>query len=746
MYSKPTAILFRAKKVFCLLVVLFIFLFTSNLFACKLFMMVSKDKDSLSQSEINTLLTGFRAQGSGNPNGWGIVAFDEAGIPIPGSTYLYNSNGTYTTTSNSLRFSGNRQADLDPKFVEAVNIIKASSPHVIIAHLRNATSGLTDIPDPHPFVFKNSANKYYAFAHNGSVPSSVLTTMSTWSNNNAGSTFGTSMTGWYDGYNNIDSSQYFRYILAQLYTNEWKMGKVAENLLNNVNDIFITGNNDTSDWSGNFVMTDGKQGFALRRRSYQYSSNHYLLHSNAQDRSSNYFLAMTTKISPNQTGMNEIINNSLGTSYSYPAFEYYASGNGYWHYRTADRMQYQGSPLNIKLFERDCYFPETLPIGTRDYWAWFSYPLKTYYQKLPGDWKIIRDFWGHEARKNPNGTVTNTGIDTTPEAIDGYKASISSSIIETSSMPNSFINMLPQVETFTLNSGAWVGYWLMNNQTLKDALGSHFNSVQRVYSERWAYDASNMLTANNMYQMMEFGKMYIIELKTGITSIPNFTWNNSQISSTPAPLVQQSSSFSYMTQPDYEVLNIESVDAKSGEMEIGVFANNDCIGAVKVSEFPAQILLYTSGYEGYPLSFEVIDVAKNSYKGYTAYEISPDKALKKAELYTGDIQFNNIRLLSTGTQEEKPAQVLNIRNYPNPGNPSTTIRFSLNEAQKVSVDIYNVKGQKVKTLVNQHLSQGTHGFVWTGEDDNNHSVSTGVYFYRVSTDTQSFSKKLMFVK
>ncbi|MBP7564267.1 MAG: T9SS type A sorting domain-containing protein, partial [Candidatus Cloacimonetes bacterium] len=736
MYSQPTAVLFRAKKVFCLLVVLFSILFTSNLFACKLFMMVSKDKDALSQTEIENMLTGFRAQGPGNPNGWGIVAFDVNGDPIPGSTYIYQANGTYSTTPNALRFSGNRQANLDPKFVDAVNIIKASSPHVIIAHLRQASSGDDDplLPDPHPFVFKNSANKYYAFAHNGTVPSSVLTTMSTWSNNYAGQTFGTTMTGWFTGDDNIDSSQYFRYILAQLYTNEWKMGKVAENLLNDVNNVFLTGNYITSDWSGNFVMTDGKQGFALRRKSLENSNNPYLLHSNAQDRSLNYFLVMTTKISPDQAGMSEI-ENDCTADYSYPAFEYYAPGNGYWHYRTNTTNQYQGVNYKMKLFKRDCYFPETLPIGTRDYWSWFSYPLKTYYQKLPGDWRIIRDIEGHEARINSNGTVTNTGIDTVPEAIDGYKASISSSEIVTSSMPNSFINMLPQVETFTLNCGAWVGYWLMNNQTLKDALGSHFNSVQRVYSERWAYDASNMLTANNMYQMMEFGKMYIIELKTGIASIPNFTWNNSLISSTPAPLVQQSSNFSYITQPDYEVLNIESVDSKSGEMEIGVFANNDCIGAVKVNGFPAQILLYTCGYEGYPLSFEVIDGSKNSSKDFIAYEVSPDKAKKKAELYTGDIQFNNIRLMSSGSQEEKSAQVFNLRNYPNPGNPSTTIRFSLNEAQKVSVDIYNIKGQKVKTLVNQHLSQGTHGFVWTGEDDNNHSVSTGVYFYRVSTDT-----------
>jgi len=542
----------------------------------------------------------------------------------------------------------------------------------------------------------------------------------------------------FDRLNPVDSSQYFRYILSQLFVNNWKMGKVAENLLNDTDNIYYESN-----WSGNFVMTDGKQGFSLRRRGYNAYGNEYKLSSNARYRSYNYFLVLTTEFTTNQEGMDEIVNDSYGSTqtYSYPAFDYYAPGNGLWHVRTNSKS----SNIYRKLHERDCFFPSSLPIGTKNYWGWFSYPFKTAYNELPGSPVKIVDILGNFAIKPDNGNWINNGLINPPDQKLGFKANIrNSSIVTTFAYQNEYI--LPQNEVLTLNSGAWVGYWLMNNQTLKDALGSHFNSVQRVYSERWAYDASNMLTANNMYQMMEFGKMYIIELKTGIASIPNFTWNNSLISSTPAPLVQQASSFSYMTQPDYEVLNIESVDAKSGEMEIGVFANNDCIGAVKVNEFPAQILLYTSGYEGYPLSFEVIDGSKNSSKDFIAYEVSPDKAKKKAELYTGDIQFNNIRLLSTSNQEEKPAQVFNLRNYPNPGNPSTTIRFSLNEAQKVSVDIYNVKGQKVKTLVNQQLSQGTHGFVWTGEDDNNHSVSTGVYFYRVSTDTQNFTKKLMFVK
>lgn len=77
--------------------------------------------------------------------------------------------------------------------------------------------------------------------------------------------------------------------------------------------------------------------------------------------------------------------------------------------------------------------------------------------------------------------------------------------------------------------------------------------------------------------------------------------------------------------------------------------------------------------------------------------------------------------------------VLNA-NYPNPFNPTTTISFSIPADSKVGVSIYNVKGQKVKTLVNDELEQGHHKIVWDSKDNSGKSVSSGVYFYKLNVN------------
>ena len=65
-------------------------------------------------------------------------------------------------------------------------------------------------------------------------------------------------------------------------------------------------------------------------------------------------------------------------------------------------------------------------------------------------------------------------------------------------------------------------------------------------------------------------------------------------------------------------------------------------------------------------------------------------------------------------------------NYPNPFNPSTTIRYSMKEAGPVSIEIYNIKGQLVRTLVDGVKEAGNHTIVWNGLDKSNRSVSSGV--------------------
>jgi hypothetical protein len=85
-------------------------------------------------------------------------------------------------------------------------------------------------------------------------------------------------------------------------------------------------------------------------------------------------------------------------------------------------------------------------------------------------------------------------------------------------------------------------------------------------------------------------------------------------------------------------------------------------------------------------------------------------------------------------------------NYPNPFNPTTTINFSIKNSAPVSIEIFNLKGQKVKTLVDQPMTAGTHSVVWNGNDNNNQNVSSGVYYYRMTSGKYSATKKMVLMK
>jgi len=86
------------------------------------------------------------------------------------------------------------------------------------------------------------------------------------------------------------------------------------------------------------------------------------------------------------------------------------------------------------------------------------------------------------------------------------------------------------------------------------------------------------------------------------------------------------------------------------------------------------------------------------------------------------------------------------QNSPNPFNPTTTIRFQLAEAAQTTLDIYNSKGQHIKTLVNDKLAGGAHNAVWNGKDAANKEVVSGVYFYRLQTGNFEQTNKMLLIK
>ncbi|MCF7920844.1 MAG: T9SS type A sorting domain-containing protein, partial [Candidatus Cloacimonetes bacterium] len=85
-------------------------------------------------------------------------------------------------------------------------------------------------------------------------------------------------------------------------------------------------------------------------------------------------------------------------------------------------------------------------------------------------------------------------------------------------------------------------------------------------------------------------------------------------------------------------------------------------------------------------------------------------------------------------------------NYPNPFNPMTTISFALPEESEVSISIYNIKGQKVKVLVDDIMEKGQHKIVWDGLNASGRQVASGVYLYNMQTKDYSSTKKMLMIK
>lgn len=93
-----------------------------------------------------------------------------------------------------------------------------------------------------------------------------------------------------------------------------------------------------------------------------------------------------------------------------------------------------------------------------------------------------------------------------------------------------------------------------------------------------------------------------------------------------------------------------------------------------------------------------------------------------------------------------PEQFELEQNYPNPFNPSTTIAFTLPERADVRLEVFNILGRVVNTLVDKTLSAGQYEVTWDGRTDSGQPLATGVYFYRLTTGDRSATKKMLLLK
>lgn len=129
---------------------------------------------------------------------------------------------------------------------------------------------------------------------------------------------------------------------------------------------------------------------------------------------------------------------------------------------------------------------------------------------------------------------------------------------------------------------------------------------------------------------------------------------------------------------------------------------------------------------------------------------NPSAPVLKLRIFKWDI----IPPLTMGVHKESPLTPTSFalhQNFPNPFNPTTTMKFDVMKAGMTSIAVYNILGQKVSTLVSAQLTPGTYSVQWNGRSDDNQTVNSGIYFVRMNVSTEgqtSFSdvRKVVLMK
>ena len=118
-----------------------------------------------------------------------------------------------------------------------------------------------------------------------------------------------------------------------------------------------------------------------------------------------------------------------------------------------------------------------------------------------------------------------------------------------------------------------------------------------------------------------------------------------------------------------------------------------------------------------------------------------------SQTYDSEFGFNRLALPAPVQLQTRPEVFGLANNYPNPFNPATTIKYSLPQAADVELTVYNVVGQAVRTLVAEHQSAGRYVVEWDATNDSGHSLSSGMYFYRLEAGGEFLeTKKMLLLK
>jgi hypothetical protein len=139
------------------------------------------------------------------------------------------------------------------------------------------------------------------------------------------------------------------------------------------------------------------------------------------------------------------------------------------------------------------------------------------------------------------------------------------------------------------------------------------------------------------------------------------------------------------------------------------------------------------------------DGADNNWKSISNVSVDQESntiTYSSEDLYQYVIvTANKVTGIESTEEEQLPSDFVLKQNYPNPFNPSTTIEFNLLKADQVELNIYDVLGRKITTLVNRSMQAGSHNIEFDASN-----LASGVYFYQLKVGNKSSIKKMNLMK
>lgn len=687
----------------------------------------------------------LQAQGQQHPSGRGLVWYTPAGIDTMRENERADQSHPYT---------------LKQYATGAMLGLERPSVTLAMGHVRRASSGcgVTNpedviLPDPHPWYWSKgfqSAPVTYTFSHNGTLHNKqglVNLIGYDWLFQNGGlETFGEYAEcggDWTESLDNvIDSQIYFKWLMKNIQENDYDVLAGIHQALSHTQFM-----NLTSDENLNFLFSDGEAIWAYRRASTNDATNPDFAHTLYRSSSEGVF---------NLGGASYPV--GMKAAMSQPRSNPYEI----WHPMDNDELVYLPRSGNVVSYPGFMYLNQVELKPFSKNWNWVGFPLlpnnnatdiTDVLGDLAPDALSLKYEQGAQSYQINYNLVSENWPQFDLNSVSGYKVLMSSSRERYNlGLAGNLIDPATTVELHAGNN--WVNYFLPETQDIFDALPDEVIQVlSSVKAQDWYKYWNGYKWVTKIYNTTacpigqgascttaQYGSMYEIT----VNAPASFQWQSGAPQPPPGTRSVELASFTVTQQPDYSPVTLTNIQDPESVEEVGLFLGETCIGATTVSDTdPIDLQAYNGTQNLNDVTVQVVRSNSGLAKGAPGNRMIARQAFKPANisvqrLPNGDRSYT----VDLSDAEEIPADFqLHLTAFPNPFNPSTTIRFNLVSAGRVSLTVYDIMGREIETLNAGRLESGNHRFHWDGS-----SRPSGIYFVRLSTDQKQETRKIILMK